>query len=258
MRNYKSLSLPLAALLVFSAAYITTPSGRGQQGGAAARAEREKDDAAPVAVYDAPEPAGEGERARRRAKSEKYDGMNLVREQPADIIIVPRSSHWSSGLKAIPVAQGDLVVVGQVFDAQAYLSNNKKGVYSEFGVRLDAVLKNDKRSPVSPGETITVERAGGSVRFPSGSVQRFRVYSSQRMPQLGRRYLFFLGRGRGADGWTIVTGYELSEGRVVALDTTRKFSDHDGTAEDVFIKSVKDAISAPASPETDQKGGVNQ
>lgn len=266
MRSHKYCSLSFAALCVVAALALSTLSGRGQQDKArpssgreaAARAEREKGDPAPVAIYDAPEPGEAGERTRRRAKGEKYDGMENVWELPDDLVVSPRSNHWVAGIPAIPSAQSDLVVLGEVVEAQAFLSNDKKGIYSEFGVRVGEVLKNDSRRPVNVGETMTAERAGGSVRFPSGRVQRIHVYADQRMPQVGHRYVLFLRGGAEATDPTIVTGYELREGRVVSLDSTKPFSDYDGSDEFTFLGLVRDAINSPAPPQAHGKEGVNR
>ncbi|MFY9572875.1 MAG: hypothetical protein WAV20_15850 [Blastocatellia bacterium] len=70
------------------------------------------------------------------------------------------SNHWYIGLPAIPVAQSDVVVVGEVVANEAHLSNDKTGVYSEFSITVDEVLKTHLESPLKEGDVTIGEREG--------------------------------------------------------------------------------------------------
>jgi hypothetical protein len=102
-----------------------------------------------------------------------------------------------------------------VVDAQAYLSDDKTGVYSEFSVRIEEVLKNDSLTPSFPGSLVVAERYGGRVRFPSGRVT-FYGNREQGMPRQGGRYIFFLERSD--QQYSILTAYELLSGRIYPVD----------------------------------------
>src|SRR5215207_8981209 len=121
----------------------------------------ESDQRFPTAEYEEAEITDPAKRARRMAKNQRYDRRRLVKSRPdKSIVATTRVSEWEVGLPAIPSARSHTVVLGEVLDAQAHLSNDKTGVYSEFDVRVVRVFKNLSNS-LSPGDTITVEREGG-------------------------------------------------------------------------------------------------
>lgn len=123
------------------------------------------------------------------------------------------NSHWYKDLSALPFPQSDIVIIGGVTDAKAHLSNDKTGIYSEFSVQVEEVIRNSAQCPVNSGSMIALERFGGAVRFPSGVIQKYQTIG-QGMPSAGQRYLFFLKHIDEAD-YKIVTGYQL-DGQVVS------------------------------------------
>lgn len=245
MRNRKPLLILLAAL--FAVVGVTAmPTWTHPQDGRPSGATKKEaeDDAAPVATFNEAGPATPEERQKRNEKGRRYDGLGLVVEQEPGIVVRPRSANWTARVPAIPASQSDVVVVGEVADAKAYLSDDKTGVYSEFTVRLSEVLKIDGRAGIN-NNTLVAERVGGSVRFPSGRVQRIHVLYGQRMPEAGRRYLLFLKLTPGEQGLSILTGYKLQDGRVSALDSTPPYTGHDGADEVEFLQLVREEINSP-------------
>ncbi|MCA1630534.1 MAG: hypothetical protein LC785_11190 [Acidobacteria bacterium] len=206
----------------------------------------------PVTDYQAPEPSEPKERVKRRAKGARYDKADFVHEPPP-----PRSgvvhevtiiNDWEVGLPAIPADGSDAVVIGDVSDAQAYLSNDKTGVYSEFSIRIEEVLKNDEQSSLEIGCLITGEREGGRVRFASNRVLPVHV-QGQGMPRLGRRYVFFLRRLDQEKDFYILTAYELRAGSVSPLDGVKnsggskwKFDAYEGVDQATFLNIVRGVI----------------
>ena len=140
----------------------------------------------------------------------------------------------------LPAAQSDVVVIGQILDAQAYTSGDKNGVYSEFTLQVNEILKKDGEWVATPDAVITVERQGGRVRYPSGRTEWYRI-SLQEMPLVNHRYVLFLKR-IDSDSFSILTGYELREGRVYGLDSASQFRALGGTEETPFLTSVREAI----------------
>lgn len=209
----------------------------------------------PVTDYAAAEPADPAKRAKRRARGARHDKADRVREpgnEPGVVYKTAVINDWEVGLPALPTQQSDAVVVGEVTSAQAFLSNDKSGVYSEFDIHVGEVLKNDPASPINGGESITAERLGGRVKFPSGRVLPV-VITGQGMPRAGRKYLLFLKR-LGAEGdYHVLTGYELRGGRVSPLDGAKpagggspwKFDAYEGREEAAFLKAVRDALANP-------------
>lgn len=151
----------------------------------------------------------------RKAKGARYEKRLVVRDVDTGGWPVLGFSHWDAPLPALPVVRSALVVLGEVVDAKAYLSNDQTGVYSEFTVRIERVFKNDESNVVFPGQLITTERWGGRVIFPSG---RIIIYGNrgQGMPQLGQQYLFFLERN--PEQYNLLTAYQLRSDQVQPLD----------------------------------------
>lgn len=207
---------------------------------------REYRDKFPVADHEAPEPADPGQRAKRRKRSERHDdsmlGVKGVLNAPPDYgAEVVLTNHWEVHLPRLPAGQSDVVLIGQTLDANAHLSADKNGVYSEFTVRVEDILKNATASPLSPGDQITAEREGGRVRYPSGRVGWFRI-RMQSMPTVNSRYVFFL-KQVDPDSFSIVTGYELRDGLIYALDSgASQFTFYDGSPERSFLQLVREAI----------------
>jgi len=119
-------------------------------------------------------------------------------------------------MPGIPSALSDVVLTGLISDAQAHLSNDKTGIYSEFAVVVGEVLKGDVNKF---GRTITMERFGGAVRFSSGRIQKYES-DGQGMPRVGSQYVLFLKRLDQED-FKLLTAYELRDDRVIPLDGSR-------------------------------------
>jgi hypothetical protein len=211
--------------------------------------EQEITEQLPIADATAPEPTDPDKRAKRQKKSKRYDslGSEQIKEAPYPYQRT-WSTHWWQGLSAIPVAQSDIVLIGEIIDAQAHLSSDKTGVYSEFTVRAVEVFKNDVNAPLYPGSIVSVERFGGAVRFPSGVIQRYTT-RNQRMPLAGRQYVLFLKHTDQEQDFSLVTGYELRGQHVIPLDGTSveggeklPFDDYKGAEVSSFLKSVRDAV----------------
>jgi hypothetical protein len=154
----------------------------------------------------------------------------------------------------LPVNQSDAVIIGKVIDSHAHLSTDKTSIYSEFIFNVEDVLKRDGDGTLKPGITITTMRPGGGVRFPSGVVIK-RGVAGKVMPQTGRRYLLFLKYDSEAQYFPIVTGYELSAGKVLPLDgipqwgsQEHPFASYDkyrGVSEPAFLNEVKTQVAYP-------------
>lgn len=199
----------------------------------------------PMAAYDAPAPADPDVREKRRKKGKKYDKAIIPLEEDEDADTITSTIDWAVELPALPVAQSRAVVVGRVTNAEAFLSADKTSVYSEFTIAVDEVLKDDGSAPLVAEGTVTAERSGGRVRFPSGRVT-LQLVQGQGMPRVGRQYVLFLRRHDDEPNVSILTGYELKAGRVQLLDNpaggTHPIAKYQGAEQSDFIRELKSLI----------------
>lgn len=248
MRNKKTLFLLLLCGVAAVSVGITGLRGQTQDNGT--RKERGTFDRAefksqfPIVDYVTPEPVDPKKRAKRKAVGRKYDKADIPVSEHRDTIF--STEHWAAGLSPLPVERSEVIVIGEVTDAQAFLSTDKTAVYSEFTVHIGEMLKNDSSSPLSVGETLVAERSGGRVRFPSGHITLSTIIG-QGMPLAGRRHLLFLTRPAQEENYHLLTGYELRDGYVLPLDYSDGNSKHPlakykGADEKSFLKDLRDAI----------------
>jgi len=177
----------------------------------------------PIADFHALEPVDANLRAAREAKGRKYDNKHMPQISD-DTYQIFSNTDWDVRLPALPVERSAAVVIGTVRSAHAYLTPNKTGIYSEFQVAIETVVKNDLNNLIKDGATITVERNGGRARMPSGKIVISWV-SHQNMPRAGGRYLLFLTHdfetlNDTPKDFYLLTGYELRDGQVHLLDDT--------------------------------------
>lgn len=119
---------------------------------------------------------------------------------------------------ALPAAQSDAVVIGEVTDAKAFLTEDKTGVLTEITIRVTELLKENPSAGFSVGDSLDTIRPGGAVRFPSGKLIR-QGHDGKPLPRIGRLYLFFLKyNDDGGQDYQILTAYELVDGHVFPLD----------------------------------------
>lgn len=168
----------------------------------------------PIADADAPDPTDEKKVLKRKTKSKKYrEYKNHIGPGVGAYEIY----HWPPGFPTLPVAQSDAVIIGKVTDASAHLTEDKSSVYSEFTVCIEEILKNDQ-PPLVVGESVTLDRPGGRVRYSNGRISQFSL-DGFGMPLVGGRYVFFI-KGDAQEDYQIVTAYQIQQGRIYPLDKT--------------------------------------
>lgn len=208
---------------------------------------RPDESAWPVAAYEHQEQLDEKQRARREAKGSRYNNsyfgvrgaINSAREDVSVVLV----DDWEVGISAFPVSQSNVVVIGAVLEAKAYVSTDQTGVYSEFPTRVEEVLKTDGAAQLDSGSLITAQRAGGRVQGPSARIT-FRM-GGQDMPQRGRQYVMFLRRLDESEDYQIITGYELRGEKVFPLDSVDTFARYSAWDRSRFLQALQDAIAQP-------------
>jgi hypothetical protein len=186
------------------------------------------------------------DRSVRAFRNRRYDksSSQSLDQFPANATSRGLVSEWDVYLPALPVAESDVVVLGDVVDAKAFLSNDRTGAYSEFNIKVINVYKNDR---TLNGELITAERQGAIVELPSGRTIEVEVIG-QRMPQVGHRYVLFLKYNTETSDYFIVTGYEILGQNISPLDTIRKFAVYENADADKFLNELQAAIKNPPPP----------
>jgi hypothetical protein len=257
MLSYRKSFFVLSSVLLLSIVTIIAPL-RGQNPQTADAIVRDWDDESygPIGDYSAPEPSAPKDRNKRYSESRRYNGRHLKEDPKVEESLLV--DEWLHRLPAFPVTLSDAVLIADVADAQAYMSNDKTGIYTEFTVRIAEVLK-DHQAAISVGSMLVTKREGGRIRFPSGHILRYGL-EYQGMPRVGKRYVFFIRRNDPEETPYILTGYELRAGHVFPLDGVHQhrgvgkltqFTAYENADEKTFLNAVRAAIAAPLpiSPE---------
>lgn len=251
----KSKILASLILIVSGGALVlTTALAMRQEGSNQGTTKQEKLDRKidfsrfPIADYNAPESSDPAIRDKHQTKGRKYDDkyMPPISENTDKVFSI---SDWDVGLPALPVERSAAVVIGKIISSKAFLTPGKTGIYSEFEVAVDSVVKNDPDNPIKTDTKITVERNGGRVRMPSGKIVLSWV-NHQNMPREGGRYVLFLThdfqtRNDTRKDFYLLTGYELADGQVRLLDDTlpgHPITRYNGTSESALLNDLFNLI----------------
>lgn len=178
--------------------------------------DQEIDDAA-TPIVDFKSSTNEGTDTKRKLKNKNFNNGYSVTAEP-DPSAGEASVSSETFIPDFPVEMSDLVVEGKVTDSNAFLSEDKSYVYSEFTVSVSDVIMSKPSISVNKHDVITTERYGGRVRYPSGQIIRYRI-SGKGSPIKNGKYLFFLSKED--DDYRILTAYEMRGNKVYALDGSR-------------------------------------
>lgn len=240
MTRQKFIALTLPLIFALAAPVVVVP-GKGREHKAQTQAQRRpfEESRFPIADYLAAEPTDPTERAKRQARGKRYDKSSWGLHPNAASDTVARVDSVDPNLPALPFDQSAAVILGQITDARAYLSNDKTGVYSVFTVQVNEVFKNSINPSLFPSSIIEVERNGGRVRFPNNRLRMYLI-SEYGMPKVGLRYVLFLTKSD--SGFEIITGYELVEGKVYRLDDLANLKTYDNSDEMNFLSELRTRI----------------
>jgi hypothetical protein len=184
------------------------------------------------------------DRVLRLSRNSRYDksASKPFDQLPPEATSSGLVSEWDAYLPALPTAQSDAIILGEILDAGAFLSNDKTGAYSEFTVNVVEVLKNN--GSLNDGR-LTVERQGAKVELPSGRVFDVEVIG-QRMPQVDHRYILFLNYNKETKDYFVLTGYEVAGEKVSPLDTIQNFAIYENVDAKRFLSDLESALRNPS------------
>ncbi len=244
MGRHRFLGIASLLTLLAITAIIIIP-GRSQEQNPQVKSHARKFDENrfPIADYSAVAPSDPKERSKRQEKGKKYD-KSAWRIYPETTSSMARVDYVNPNLPAVPLKESSAVIVGQITDAKAYLSNDKTGVYSAFTVQIEEVLKNSLSIPLSSASSVEVERDGGRVKFPGGRILTYTI-NSQDMPVVGLRYVLFLSNPHGQSDFQVLTAYELREGKVYPLDDLPNLYRYENADELNFLSELRNRIANP-------------
>lgn len=215
MRNSKLFLVVLIAIIAIVAGIIVTRSSQSQSRNV--QQQKKVEDDTPIVDFNASKPVNSQENEIRTKRGRKYKtSIALDKTEDESVVFENLSSNAAVEL-AFPVEQSDVIIIGTVTDSQAFISNDKTAVYSEFQVTVDQILKNDKDLSVSPESNVIAERIGGKVRFPSGKIQK-RGETGHNLLQKNKQYVLFLKWDKEGKDYSILTGYEVNGQIVNPLD----------------------------------------
>jgi hypothetical protein len=173
----------------------------------------------------------------KQLKRQRYDAFEMVASKPQPWIAERVASpEGFFNFSALPVTQSDIILVAVVSKAEAHVSSNKKGIFSEFDLTVESVLKSSQQD-IKEGSNLTADRIGGWVKYPDGQQILFRV-NGLNMPQVRSRYLFFVSARKKPD-FLILTAYELTSNGVIPLDNPAQFQSLEGITETELQNRVR-------------------
>lgn len=190
-------------------------------------------------IYDGVESVTAAEREERLIKDKRYNiSFPVIKNPSPDDIAVGGIDEDEPVPSIIPFDESRLIVIGEILNSKAILSNEKKGIYSEYSFRIQTILKEDKERKLSVGETINLDRAGGVVQYPNGQKILYFV-QFQNPPEVNGRYVFFLtGDDSRNPNYKILTAYQFKNSGVTLLDTYPDSQDFKVKSEAEFIKLI--------------------
>jgi hypothetical protein len=200
--------------------------------------------AGPVTDYNAAIPNNND--VLRFRRGERYSSPNSsspeLGEDADPILITTDTGNLQRD--TLPFKDSDAVVVGTITSGQAYLSNDKRDIYSEFKLSVQEIIKMPTEPALREGDTVDIERHGGVVKLPTGKIL-VRSSKDYSMPSIGKRYLLFLKYDASTRDFHLLTAYLFHGGHVYELDDLEHAGQN--TSESKLIHELRE------HPENEQK-----
>lgn len=168
---------------------------------------------------------------------------------------------------ALPVDKSPQIVVGKITMANAFISDDWTAIYTEFGFRVEQVLKDTANVLQSTQFNVTLLRWGGKAKLLASERIIHKGISVRPLPKLEKRYLFFLTYEPAVKAYYIDIAYELKDGKVIPVDGRdvegnyhnrfKSYQQYEGKDEREFIQAVIRTIGSATVIETGDKKQLN-
>ena len=189
----------------------------------------------------------------QKEHSKLYEGFGwtekirdvLIKKQSGFAVASTACSFFSlEPLPALVVEQAekaDAVVIATFVSKSSQITTDGKFIFTDYALRVEEALKDNRSATIKTGRTITVTRPGGKVLLFGQTASYISLVFKPLQP--GRRYLLFLtylpstGAYRDVDG---NSSFDITDTRVVSLNEgISRWFEKDLAP---FITSVKEAI----------------
>ena len=100
----------------------------------------------------------------------------------------------------LPFAECDTVVVGEVVNAQPFLSADGKGLYTEFLLKITDAAKSTAPIAAYTGQSVTLLRQGGAALAADHRVLQHHIRNDIK-PLVGKQYIAFLVYAKGLEAF---------------------------------------------------------
>lgn len=240
MQNYfAKILLLVAGVTLASIAFPTRNQLQSQAPGVSMRDELRKllpkhSTLPPVARWNETTVPQDPQDQERRVHRDRLKGLHnhdLIRDpgvreingqaESIDLTFIDGVQILKPGELADPVGlpiSGCTIVVGTVTSGNAYVNQERTGLFSEYKIAVEEVLKPDPENVISARDEITAWRTGGSLQFPSGHIRYF-IISGRGFPEVGTKYVLFLRRpDKTVKDYAVSTAYAIKDQVVSALD----------------------------------------
>jgi hypothetical protein len=185
------------------------------------------DEVVPITNFNKPLPTDVKEKDKRQKKNQRRNlelGVKTGVFDPKLFMLTEERQSGYGGFDthapiepAIPAATSNVVITGEIRQAEAFLSEDKVSIYSEFTVNVSSILKNSTSENINIGDSINISRNGGGVRVPSGKIIK-KVFEGKPMPRVGSKYVLFLKYEVEENNYSLITAYESRGNKIVPLD----------------------------------------
>jgi len=191
----------------------------------------------------------------------------VTRAEPPDAVFewLQRQRPRESPLETAP-RRASLVLVLTVTDlesapvetAEARIGARPRLETRRVYARVDEVIKNRSGRPVLAGTSIAFSYEGGG-EIEIGGTRVVTRFAWERLPQRGRKYLWFLGADRnGIYGGSAMNAFDIGGRRLVPLAKRRGFADLQQMAPQAALDLVRQRATLPELREYEQESGVHR